>query len=382
MVIRLGIIGLSADQSAWANMAHVQAIKPGGPLTDLYKLAALATSNPESAKAAAEFHGVPADKAYSKPEDIANDPEVDLVVVSVKVPMHKQLTLPALRAKKDVLVEWPLGANLAEAEEMASLAKKQGVNTYVCLQARLQPAFVKVKEIVASGALGRVISTTVLGTDSQMMDVPEKARYANDPSSGASILSIPVTHTLDAVLHALASELSSLSATLTITHPTITFISPSTGAKSAPEPRRSADNIAITGTLTPSGAPLSFHYLITTPATPSTFQWTICGEKASLRMEGKSFAVQMMPPKLLMAEAPQGGQQKGIYDSREGGAEWREIEVPGSGLGVFGGVAEVYEKIGKGETDGLVGFEEAVVRHKMVEAIERSAREGSRVEYL
>lgn len=85
MVIRLGIIGLSADQSAWANMAHVQAIKPGGPLTDLYKLAALATSNPESAKAAAEFHGVPADKAYSKPEDIANDPEVDLVVVSVKV---------------------------------------------------------------------------------------------------------------------------------------------------------------------------------------------------------------------------------------------------------------------------------------------------------
>lgn len=99
-------------------------------------------------------------------------------------------------------------------------------------------------------------------------------------------------------------------------------------------------------------------------------------------MEGKSFAVQMMPPKLFMAEAPQGAEQKGIYDSREGGAEWREIEVAKSGLGVFGGVAEVYEKIGKGDTDGLVGFEEAVVRHKMVEAIERSAREGRRVEYL
>lgn len=58
--------------------------------------------------------------------------------------MHKQLAMPALHAKKNVFVEWPLGANLAEAEEMAALAKKQGVKTYVCLQARLQPVFVKV----------------------------------------------------------------------------------------------------------------------------------------------------------------------------------------------------------------------------------------------
>ncbi|KAL8652188.1 MAG: hypothetical protein Q9210_002823, partial [Variospora velana] len=91
-------------------------------------------------------------------------------------------------------------------------------------------------------------------------------------------------------------------------------------------------------------------------------------------MEGTSFAVWVMPPKLFMAEAPRGGEQKGIYDSREeDGAEWKEIEVPVSGLGVFGGVAEVYEKIaeGKAEADGLVGFEEAVVRHRMVEAVER-----------
>ncbi|KAL8972463.1 MAG: hypothetical protein Q9197_002756, partial [Variospora fuerteventurae] len=361
MVIQLGIIGLSADQSAWASMAHVQAIKPGGPLAHQYKLTALATSKPESAKAAAEFHGVPVEKAY-------------------KVPMHKQLAMPALHAKKNVFVEWPLGANLAEAEEMAALAKKQGVKTYVCLQARCQPAFVKVKELVASGALGRIISTTVLGIDSSMIHLPEKARYINDPDSGASMLSVPVTHALDVVLHALASEFSSLSATSTITHPTIAFNSPR-GSKSAPEPRTGADNVAITGILTPSGAPLSLHYLVATAATPSTFQWTICGEKASLRMEGASFAVQMMPPKLFMAEVPRGGEQKGIYDSREeGGAGWKEIEVPVLGLGVFGGVAEVYEKIaeGKAEAEGLVGFEEAVVRHRMVEAVERSAKEGKR----
>ncbi|KAL8896317.1 MAG: hypothetical protein Q9207_007763, partial [Kuettlingeria erythrocarpa] len=143
MVIRLGIIGLSADQAAWATMAHVSPFKPDGPLTDQYKLTALATSNPHSAKAAAKAHGVSPEKAYSKPEDIANDPDVDMVVVSVKVAMHKQLAMPALHAKKDVFVEWPLAANLAEAEEMNALAKKQGVKTYVGLQARMQAPFVK-----------------------------------------------------------------------------------------------------------------------------------------------------------------------------------------------------------------------------------------------
>lgn len=56
--------------------------------------------------------------------------------------------MPALHAKKDVFVEWPLGANLAEAEEMNSLAKKQGVKTYVGLQARVQAPFVKVSRVL------------------------------------------------------------------------------------------------------------------------------------------------------------------------------------------------------------------------------------------
>ena len=63
-----------------------------------------------------------------------------------KVPMHHQLTMPALRAKKDVLVEWPLGANTAQAEELAALAKSQNVRTVVALQARTSPLVQKVCE--------------------------------------------------------------------------------------------------------------------------------------------------------------------------------------------------------------------------------------------
>lgn len=51
---------------------------------------------------------MPKAKAYSSAEYIAKDPDVDLVVISVKLPFHRDLALPALKAGKDVFVEWPL----------------------------------------------------------------------------------------------------------------------------------------------------------------------------------------------------------------------------------------------------------------------------------
>ncbi|KAI4196557.1 MAG: hypothetical protein LQ350_006489 [Teloschistes chrysophthalmus] len=314
--IRVGIIGLSADPSAWATLAHVGPIKEPSPLAKDFQLTALATSNPESAKAAAKAHGLPEEKGYSNAEDIAKDPDVDLVVVSVKVPMHKQLMMPALHAGKDVFVEWPLGVNLAEAEEMTSLAKEKGVKTYVGLQARVQSAMLKAKEIVSSGVLGRITSSTVLGIDSQLLNFPEKARYVNDPNSGASILSIPCAHTLDVILHVLSSEFSSLTATCSTTYPSISYTSTNNNnnSLSAPEPRKTANDIALTGTLTPNnnnnnpnskinteGAALSFHYIVTAPSAPSLFQWIVLGEKGAFKMEGSSFAVQMAAPKLFLS---------------------------------------------------------------------------------
>ena len=82
--IGVGIIGLSADPTAWATAAHVPLLK-SAPLNETFKLLAVGTSSPQSAKKAAEAHGISVDKAYSRAEDIANDKDVDLVVVSVKV---------------------------------------------------------------------------------------------------------------------------------------------------------------------------------------------------------------------------------------------------------------------------------------------------------
>ena len=82
--IGVGIIGLSADKSAWATGAHSAPLQ-SAPLNEKFKLVAVGTSSLETARKAAEAHGISADKAYSSAEAIAEDKDVDLVVVSVKV---------------------------------------------------------------------------------------------------------------------------------------------------------------------------------------------------------------------------------------------------------------------------------------------------------
>ena len=128
--------------------------------------------------------------------------------------MHKQLTIPALNTRRDVFVEWPLGKNLAEAEEMAALAKEMGVRTAVGLQARQAPSVQKVwdislhklrtymaeanaifvllqaKEIIASGALGRITSTSLVVYDSAFNTLPEKAMIFTDLSNGDPFTSL------------------------------------------------------------------------------------------------------------------------------------------------------------------------------------------------
>ena len=137
--IRVGLIGLGCVNEhtmlgGWGVNAHLRSIQA---LPNEYKVVAVANSTVESAQKSIEFHKLPAGtKAYGNPDDIAADPNVDLVVVSVNVARHYELTKPAIEHKKAVFVEWPLSVTTAQAERLASLAASKGVRTMVGLQGR------------------------------------------------------------------------------------------------------------------------------------------------------------------------------------------------------------------------------------------------------
>ncbi len=144
--IRVAIVGLGREVAigpgVWALLAHI----PYLIASPKYEIVAVQNSTVESSQASIDAHKLGSQvKAYGSPEDLAKDPNVDLVIVSVKVEKHYALTKPALLAGKDVFVEWPLGANTAEAEELTKLAEENGSKTIIGLQARASPLVHKLK---------------------------------------------------------------------------------------------------------------------------------------------------------------------------------------------------------------------------------------------
>jgi predicted dehydrogenase len=153
------MLELTMHQSSWAAGSHLPYLQQ----QSRYKITALQNSSKASAEAAAKQYSLNGVATHDNPTSIAKDSNVDIVAVSVNVPQHYDLIRPALEANKDVFSEWPLARNVAEAEELTQLAKEKGVRTMVGLQARQNPAILKVKEIVASGKLGKILGTTMFG---------------------------------------------------------------------------------------------------------------------------------------------------------------------------------------------------------------------------
>ena len=190
--IRLGFIGLTATPGAWANNAHLPYLSQ----SPHYKIVALANSSVGAAEAAIKAHSLSPDtKAYGSPADLAADPDVDMVVVSVNVARHYELIKPALEAGKMAYVEWPLGNNTAEAEELAQLAKAKNLKTVVGLQGRQTDVARVLKEIVDSKRLGEVLSSHVdASAGSFDTQVPAKYKYFIDPKVGGNFFTIPFGH--------------------------------------------------------------------------------------------------------------------------------------------------------------------------------------------
>src|SRR5881275_2224781 len=155
--IRVGIVGATVTQggSGWGANAHVPALKalPG------YELKAVCTSHEDTAKASAAAFG--AERGFHRFSDMAAHPEVDLIVVCVRVPGHRELVLAGLQAGKPVFCEWPLGANLAEAEEMAGLARRRSLKTIVGLQARSDPTILYARDLIKEGHIGEVLTANL-----------------------------------------------------------------------------------------------------------------------------------------------------------------------------------------------------------------------------
>jgi predicted dehydrogenase len=361
--IGVGIIGLSA-RGGWAARAHVPALES----LPEFEIRALTASSLESAQAAAEKFGVP--HFYTDPAELAASPEVDLVVITVKVPEHKKLVQTALNAGKTVFCEWPLGNGLEEAEGLEALAKEKGVSGFVGLQAHGVPVVRYVKDLVALGYVGEVLSTTVVGSGALYgPTVDERSLYLLDPANGATLLSIPFGHSIDAMCWVLG-EFRELTATTANRRPGV--IRAENGeriSKAAP------DNIAVSGILE-SGALASIHYRGGL-SKGTNFRWEINGTAGDLVIEGDIGHLQFGNFTLRGAT----GDDEALAPLP---VPEQYLTLPGSPEHVSYAVAQIYQWILSDLREGthlVPTFGGAVTRHRMLEAIEVAAKTGKKQSY-
>jgi predicted dehydrogenase len=94
-------------------------------------------------------------------EAIIEDPSIELVVVNTPDHLHLDMATRAIQAGKHVVVEKPFTLLTSEADQLIELAEKQGVILSVYQNRRWDGVYLTVKEVLASGKLGRLVDFEV-----------------------------------------------------------------------------------------------------------------------------------------------------------------------------------------------------------------------------
>jgi scyllo-inositol 2-dehydrogenase (NADP+) len=116
------------------------------------ELRAIVTADPERAARAARLATV-----VASPDAVLRDPAIDLVVVATPNDTHHALAGAALRAGRHVVVDKPLAADVAQADDLITLADRAGRVLVPFHNRRWDGDFLTVRAVIASGRLGRIV---------------------------------------------------------------------------------------------------------------------------------------------------------------------------------------------------------------------------------
>lgn len=353
--IGVGIVGANPDRG-WAALAHVPAIAASPDFT----VTAVATTRAESARAARERFG--ARHAFTDAASLARHPDVDLVLVTVKVSAHAELVTAALAAGKHVYCEWPLALDIAQAEALDEAAAKAGVHAVVGLQARFAPAVARARAMIAGGALGTVVSATLYSARGKgsTFDVPAWTAYTYDAAGRAGLVEVLGGHALDLVRH-LLGPVRAITARTAIRSPRHRVAE--TGE---PVPVTAPDQLLAIVELD-SGALASFHVHDSEAGAPRS-RLEITGTAASLALtsapEAGPWASQLQIGRL------------DLHEARPGRATWDRVPLEGDRAAAVpveaANVSRLYRQLAADLRDGTrhaPSFRDACDVHALIEQI-------------
>ncbi|AYY11641.1 gfo/Idh/MocA family oxidoreductase [Actinobacteria bacterium YIM 96077] len=290
--ISVGIIGLG--RSGWDIHAA------GVARLDAYEIVATADPVPERRAEAIERYGC---TAYGTPEELVADPSVDVVVVATPSHTHLPLTVSALEAGKHVVVEKPMAQSTAEVDAMVDAASSAGRVVTCFHNRRFDPSFLTVRDILASGRLGELISIR-----RTLHRFVRRADWQTLRELGGGELSNTASHLLDQVLLLLDGEPTDLFADLRRT----------VSAGDA------EDHVKLCFKTTTG--PVADIECSTAVAIPQP-EWAITGTTGSLTVSDDHLTVRWFDPSGLPEPTPDAGAAAGRRYGSDERIEWFEESV-------------------------------------------------------
>jgi predicted dehydrogenase len=144
--VRWGILSISGHY----------ALRIHQPLSRLSEARIVAIASRDAGKAAQAASRFGITKSYGSYDALLADPEIEAVYLPLPNHLHAELAIAALRAGKHVLCEKPLALDATQAREMSAEAKSRGLLLMEAFMYRFHPQWIRARDIIASGELGRI----------------------------------------------------------------------------------------------------------------------------------------------------------------------------------------------------------------------------------
>jgi len=129
---------------------------------------------------------------------IIADPDIDVMHICTPHYLHSSMAIEAMRNKKHVLIEKPMATSVDDAKQMISVSKETGMKLGVCFQNRYNTLSAKIKEILASGKLGKLKGAKAFVTWHRDSEYYKSSDWKGSwEKEGGGLLINQAIHTLD-----------------------------------------------------------------------------------------------------------------------------------------------------------------------------------------
>lgn len=136
--------------------------RKSGPAFNLIegsRVVAVMSRNAEKASSYAQRHNVP--KWYTDAQSLITDPDVNAIYIATPPSSHVTYAIMSMKAGKPVYVEKPLAATYLDCQRVMRISRETKVPCFVAYYRRRLPYFNKVKELLSSNVIGKVINVQI-----------------------------------------------------------------------------------------------------------------------------------------------------------------------------------------------------------------------------